>query len=153
MTTIKVTIEGIEAAKVALNNLASSIENPGEKLMSRVGDAMLEDVDQRFATRGYGTWPANAPSTIRRKGHGNVLVESGAMRASTKISIQGNEAALTVPHGGRNGSPAVPGYHQRGTGRMPQRQIVDVTPQLMLLLSEALSQWISDVVAAFGKEL
>ena len=151
MTAIKIKIEGLDAVLAAISGLKTSIEHPDERLTDRIGDAMLEDVDQRFASRGYGTWAPLSLRTIKRKGHSNILVDSGVMRASTTVAKNVNEVVLTVPRGGRNGSAAVPGYHQRGTGRMPQRKIVDVTPQLMARLRDALAKWISNLVADFGR--
>jgi len=153
MATVRVTIEGLDGARMALNNLALAIEKPDDKLLTRLGDAMLEDTDIRFMSRGYGSWPPLKPATIKRKGHANVLIDSGAMMASTEISKHGNEVILTVPHGGKNRSTAVPGYHQTGTRTMPQRKVVDVTPQLMVRLGEAMAKWVSDLIAAFGKDM
>ena len=153
MSTVKVTVQGLDAAKAAIDSLFASIQNPGAKLKSRLGDAMLEDVDQRFMTRGYGTWAPLKDETVKRKGHGHVLIDSGVMMASTEVAMRQNEVALTVRYGGKYHSLAVPGYHQQGTRRTPQRKIVEVTPQLTALLMEAIRVWVKDLVLAFGKKM
>jgi phage gpG-like protein len=148
---INVKVTGLESTRRAFNNLAEKINNPDDKLMKRIGDTLLEDTDRRFKTRGYGTWPEDSPETVKRKGHGNVLIKTGAMMSSTKITRQGNTVKLTVPYGGKKRSPDVPEYHQEGTRRMPQRKIVAVTTQLTSALAATLTIWIRDVVAAFQK--
>jgi len=152
MVSIYVRVTGIENMKRAVNSLAEKINNPDDKLMRRIGDAMLEDTDRRFMTRGYGTWPEDSPPTIKRKGHGMVLIDSGAMIASTIVQRIGHTLKLTVPYGGKNHNPDVPGYHQEGTRRMPRRKIVEASQQLTSLLGATLAIWIRDVCGAFGKE-
>ena len=146
-------VKGLEEAKKAVRSLAESIKNPDDKLMRRLGDAMLEDTARRFMTRGYGTWKPNAPSTIKRKGHSNVLIHTGAMMASTQTVVQGNKVTLTVPYGGKNKSADVPPKHQHGAPHIPQRKIVAVTPQLLERLNIAAKDWVKDLVLAFGKKM
>jgi phage gpG-like protein len=146
-------LTGIPETRAALDSLAARIVNPDDKFMRRLGDALLEDTDRRFETRGYGTWPEDAPETVKRKGHGQVLVDSGDMRQSTVIKRVGNTVKIIVQHGGKNRNPDVPGYHQNKTRRMPQRRIVQKTPQLMSLLTATILLWVSDLVKAFKKKM
>lgn len=148
---INVHVTGIESMKRSVNSLAEKIKNPDDKFARRIGDVLLEDTDRRFMTRGYGTWPEDSPETIKRKGHGNVLIDSGAMMSSTKVQRIGNNIKLTVPFGGKNHSADVPGFHQEGTRHMPRRKVVEATPQLSARLGTALATWIRDICSAFGK--
>jgi phage gpG-like protein len=150
---INVKLSGIPETRASLDSLAARIINPDDKFMRRLGDALLEDTDRRFETRGYGTWPEDAPETVKRKGHAQVLVDSGDMRASTITKRVGNTVKIIVQHGGKNRSPDVPGYHQGGTRRMPQRRIVQKTPQLLSLLTAEMLLWISDMAKAVKKKM
>ena len=142
-------MEGYEEAHRAFETLAQAIVNPGAKLMRRLGDAVVEDIDRRFNTRGYGTWPELKPATAKRKGNDFVLVETGAMRSSTIISSMGpTEVTVSVPYGGAKHDAKVPGYHQEGTSRMPERAITKETPQLDDALEKAATLWLEDMIKA-----
>jgi len=149
---ISITATGVKEVRAKLASLAAAIENPGEKVMKRLAGVCLEDIDQRFATRGYGTWQPLSPRTIKRKGHENVLVDTGAMQSSPRIAtLTGNSFSVEVPYGGRRHNPDIPGYHQRGTSRMPQRKIVEVTPRLTAALILETESWLSSMTEA-GKQ-
>jgi phage gpG-like protein len=148
MIKVKITVKNLENVRRAFNNLGDKIENPDTKLMQRLGDTVIEDIDQRFATRGYGTWKPLAPSTIQRKGHDNILIDTGTMMTSSRITeLKDGVVKVTVPYGGKKDSPAVPGYHQNGTDRIPQRKIVEVTEKLTRALNKT-SNWVHEIVEA-----
>ena len=147
---IKITSTGFESAHKVLDNFASKLENPDEKLMKRLGGVVLEDIDRRFMTRGRNTWAPLSPRTISRKGHDSVLIDTGAMFASAQItSLNKGRVSVGVLHGGARHNPEVPGYHQNGTSRIPQRKIIDDTPILHLALIVEIKTWVSDMLAAF----
>ena len=147
---ITITVDGLPDVQRAVDNLASKIANPDDKLMTRVGLAVIEDTERRFMTAGYGTWPPLSAATVKRKKGSFILIDTGAMFASLRITKQGPQMVdVTVPYGGRKHNPKVPMYHQTGTKRIPQRKIMDKTPQLLKLVDEAVSQWIDDMLKAF----
>ena len=152
MPTIKIEIDGMQKFRKALNSLGDQIQNPPEKLMRRLGETSIEDIDQRFMTAGYGTWPPLAPSTIAKKGHGFILIDSGAMFQSSRISgMERNAVEVDVPYGGPEHNPDVPSIHQHGKGHIPQRKIIEVTPKLTQALTDTLTRWLMEMVMAFGK--
>ena len=153
MPQVVIKYDGMEQAKAAVNSLADQIKNPDQQLMRRIGDATLEDLDQRFMTRGYGTWAPLSAATIARKGNDMVLIDTGAMYASSKVEIAGPAVRVTVPYGGVNHNTSVPAYHQQGTRRMPQRKIVEFTPQLRLNLIDAMVTWLVDMLKAKSKAM
>jgi hypothetical protein len=158
MTSFNLKVSGVGFNQVhkALNNLAERIENPDEKFTRRIGDTVIEDIDRRFMTRGYGTWPPLKPSTIRRKkGNSMVLIDTGTMYASTRYSIIGpGSVRVSVPYGGRRMNPSVPAFHQEGTSRIPQRKIIDnSSQQLKASLVETTTLWILDMIKAFAKDM
>ena len=103
----------------------------------------MEDVDARFDSGGYGTWVPLSPVTIARKGgRTEILIDTGNMRRSVGIGeVTPNRVTIVVPHGGRDNSPDVPGRHQLGTDKIPQRKIVEVTEQLMGRLNPIVNEW------------
>ena len=150
MIGIRIKVKNLDNVLRSVNNLAEKIVNPDEKLLRRLGDVGVEDIDQRFMTRGYGTWPELSPETIKRKGHDNILIDSGAMFASVRItSLQPHHVEIAVPYGGKKHNEMVPVYHQQGTRKMPQRKIIDVTSKLTSAIGTAAQLWISDMIKAF----
>ncbi len=51
-------------------------------LLKRLGIACENVVQAAFASRGFGTWPANKPSTVRRKGSDAPLIDTAQLRRS-----------------------------------------------------------------------
>jgi len=152
MPTFDYDMSGMAGARKAIHNLAEQIENPPAKMIHRLGEASLEDVDKRFMTRGYNTWPADSEETIKKKGQAMVLIDTGAMYNSARISgWTRNSITVDVPYGGKNHDPDVPRYHQSGTKHMPQRKIIEVTRKLNLALTDVLKKWVEDMIMAFGK--
>ncbi len=154
VTVIKMTATGFDGVRKVLNNLSSKIQDPGEKLMQRLGAVVLDDIDMRFVTRGYGTWPPLNPQTIKRKGHDFVLIDSGTMFNSAKIKqLTRGMVSVGVLKGGKHHDADVPKYHQAGTSRMPKRKIIDVTPQLKQALLRETEVFYSDMVKGFAHEV
>ncbi len=148
---IEIKVKGLIECQKALNNLGDRIENPDINLMRRLADTTVDDIDTRFMTRGYGTWAPLAESTIQhKKGNQMVLIDTGAMMGSVTIkSIQPGSLVVTVPYGGGKHNPDVPTYHQKGTKKMPQRRIIEVTSKLKNALTSTVMIWISDMIKAF----
>src|SRR4051812_28252858 len=87
---------------------------------------MGEIEEQQFDSRGEGAWPALSESTLSQKSEGgwpaDPLVRSGDLKASL---TDPGRAAQTSPTEMSYGTD-VPyaGYHQDGTSKMPQRQVI-----------------------------
>lgn len=93
---------------------------------------------------GGRAWPKLAPSTIRRKGHATILVDSGRLRAS----LQGRTADSireVVDEGlGRAGlsfgtDVEYAKFHQEGTARIPQREHVGAGEELIQQFENAIA--------------
>jgi phage gpG-like protein len=98
---------------------------------------------------GGEAWPSLAPATVRRKGHGAVLIDGGDLIASLTASsgdsireLRGEGNATTLLFGTTVGHSA---YHDRGTGRMPARPHVGIDEPTVDQLAEAVAD---GVVAA-----
>jgi hypothetical protein len=79
---ISLTVEVTNLAR--LEYIQAFLEAPMRRAGARITQALHDHALQRFRTRGNGTWPALAPSTIaekRRRGFPlDPLVRTGAMR-------------------------------------------------------------------------
>ncbi len=51
-------------------------------LLKRLGIACENVVQAAFASRGFGTWAPNKPSTIKRKGSDSPLIDTAQLRRS-----------------------------------------------------------------------
>lgn len=138
--------QGMRRVLEQLERLGEQLEaGPGVPTMLDLGRAGVADVQERFATGGYGTWAPLSPATVRRKGGSTViLIETGTMFRSVGIGeVTERRVTVTVPRGGRDNSPEVPGRHQRGvpSRNLPQRKIVEVTARLLDRLRPIVKGW------------
>ena len=140
---VDIQAKGLDAAMGRLEALKKQLDTgPGMQTMLEFGREGMRDVDERFATRGYGKWAPLSPITIARKGHNQILIDTSNMRRAVGISeVTDTRVVITVPHGGRSNDKAVPGYHQYGTDKIPQRKIVEVTDRLMDRLRPLWKKW------------
>lgn len=88
--------------------------------------------------RGGQKWKNLAFSTILRKGSSAILIDSGRLRNTIKTTVRGNTIQITA-------DTPYARYHQRGTLRMPQRKVLELTKQ-----DEA---WAAAKVADFANRL
>lgn len=128
------------------NNLAQLIErigSPGENVMRELGRQTLIDIEARFATQGYGEWAPLAAETVRRKeNRSTILVDTGIMRRSTRISKVTNDSLeVEVPGAGEGLDPEIPIKHQEGIG-VPKREIIKTTDRLLARYEPVLERWV-----------
>lgn len=83
-------------------------------------------------------WPQLAPSTIVRKGHDGILLETGALRSSLTAPGQG---IRQVGSAGLLFGSDVPysAFHQFGTGLIPPREHAGINNETTQLLIEAIA--------------
>lgn len=58
-----------------------------EEFAKKVGIVAEEVVQDAFATRGFGEWAPNAPSTIAQKGSDSPLIDTGELRRSISSEV------------------------------------------------------------------
>lgn len=113
------------------------------------GDRMQKYLSTRFKvySKGGGDWPPLASSTVKRKGHRTILVDSGLLRsavntrgAGSLFKIDKKPGGISIDIGGNKKYPQgrnrrgqfkkvvsvsdVARYHQEGGAKLPQRKIV-----------------------------
>lgn len=94
-----------------INAMKDRAQNAGP-IMQDVAAMLAKQADAQFDKGGPG-WQPLAPSTIARKGHATILIDSGDMRKSVKWTSGSDYALLTID------SPA--GFHLEGGPRLPVR--------------------------------
>ncbi|MEH2135435.1 phage virion morphogenesis protein [Nostoc sp.] len=105
-----------------LGRLGGKLSNPTE-FLENTGGYLLKRAEQSFRTETdpYGKkWVSLSPATIAQKerlGYPlKILTRTGSMRSSPRAIVQGKAVKIVV---------AFPSeFHQRGTRKMPQRQIL-----------------------------
>lgn len=84
-------------------------------------------------------WQKLAPSTVKRKGHAKILIETGALMASFFFKTIRATVGVAVIDLGTNVKYAK--FHQIGAGHLPVRKVVEVTIQDRKLLAETVEIW------------
>lgn len=79
------------------NDILAETKKGAEKLLAsgdmvailkRLGFACENAIQRAFASRGFGFWKENAPSTIRRKGSSAPLIDSEQLRKSIASKVE-----------------------------------------------------------------
>ena len=107
----------------------------------------LEEQHEAMYSGGHDSngdaWPPLAPSTVKRKGHATILVDSGRMKASL-VGQSGDSIRDVVSEGGSAG--AVFGtdveyahFHVDGTARMPARPPVGISEETIGAVTNAIA--------------
>ena len=145
MIEVKVNVVGLDKLLVKTGQFHELLQRgPGVSVMTKLGTAAVEDVEDRFRSRGYGTWQPLSPATVARKGHDTIMVDTRTMVNSVGINVLTNDrVTVTVPYGGADKRTDIPIRHQLGQGNVPQRKIVEVTPQLLGRLTPVIKEWVS----------
>lgn len=94
-------------------------------MLGYMGRRIVERIDEGFdrGTDALGRpWQPLAPETIRRKGHAQILVDSGDMRRSIDYQVDRGEGKLEVT----SDSPLLP-YHEFGVPEegLPRRPVME----------------------------
>jgi len=119
-------------------------------LWERFKPIMGEIEAEQFASSGRGAWPPLAESTVARKGHGEILVDTGALKASL---LDPNEAMHIAGMSAWYGTEVeYAHWHQTGgtiAGRPPQRQVIpDPLPvDVRRRLETVQVAWINEIAA------
>lgn len=135
MPSVYVVEDQAELDKV-FNDLAAEFNRmPLRDLLEGEVAEVEEETRERFAQQVASTgaaWAPLAPSTIAKKGHSRILVETG--RLGVSLTQPGHPDAITeiVDEPGQGGfsrgtGVEYAGFHQAGTKRMPARPPVGVT--------------------------
>jgi|GEM_PF-7035008 len=102
--------------------LILALDEAQEEYLEHMGKAILEQIDMGFdkgADPLGRPWEPLDPETVARKGHDDILIESGDLRDSFVYHVDKGENAVAI---GSN-SPLIE-FHEYGTEDIPQRPIL-----------------------------
>lgn len=117
-------------------------------LWDRFKPVMSAIEQEQWDSAGHGEWVPLADSTVRQKGHSEILVDTGDLRASL---VDPNRAADTGPrHMSWGTDIEYAHWHQDGggtAGRPPKRPILDLRAEDRRKLETEQVAWLNDVAA------
>lgn len=156
---IYIGVSGQEGFDLKIRQLATwgqsitSLEEP----LTEIGHDFQADFMQNMASEGglYGGWAPLAASTIEdrlRKGYGAGPILVRTMRLANSLAGQSADSIFAVtPTTLRVGTndPKAP-YHQRGTRKMPKRQIVGVTWFRRQMIVRRIGDWVREQARLAG---
>ncbi len=114
------------AAELMLTDLIDRVDAP-DVLLRFLGEEIADYEAEVFATQGHGSWAALDPDTVKSKGSGRVLVDTGDLLDSlTRPGASGTRIAgdsVTISTSEVSGL-----FAQRGARGMPQRNPAPAPP-------------------------
>lgn len=122
-----------------LRQRIASIAETHAKLADPVAHELSIEIPREFATASdpYGnSWPALSATTVRRKGHAQILYEHGPMLLDTRAISDGHTIRFEGPEYGL--------FHQRAHGNRPARPVIPNGPELP-------AGWQTVISSEFGK--
>ena len=123
-------IDGDRQLERTLLRMADRVDDMSDAF-EQVGDHLATAEQRQFASQGgyaSGGWKELAESTVARKGHDRILVDSGDLRASLEARSAGGDAIRVYEPSFLIFGSAVEyaRFHQLGQG-VPQRRPVELT--------------------------
>jgi hypothetical protein len=116
---IGVDVDTRPAARL-LSAVRGRVERP-RPVLDALADELVEREARAFATNGFGRWGALAPATVRAKGHGRVLVDTGGLlrqlTSRTAVRVTGSSVEVSTNHAGAY-------FNRVGARGMPKRDAV-----------------------------
>lgn len=125
-------------------------------LWERFEPVMSEIERRQFDTQGDGAWPALSDSTLRQKAARGWPADTLVRTGDLKASLTDPGRAFTKGAMSAEWSTPVPyaGYHQDGTTKMPQRQVIPdpIRAEDRRKFEREMVRWIDEVSArTFGR--
>lgn len=145
---VHVTDDG--TAKIVADRLVESGElaNEIEPVLNRIALDMMEKTNTQFTSEGRrigGSWKHLAPSTVLRKGHSQILVETGDLIDSLTIPDHEMQILNFEGNGFEYGTDRPWAFvHQFGStaAKVPRRQFLLFRPDEEATWSRWLAAWI-----------
>lgn len=138
-------INGIAEVEHDLLGFAARSMVP-EPALRLVASAIRSIEQELFASEGKGNWPPLAASTVAKKGHNRILVETEALKDS--LTEQGDGAHFEIFQ--RNeliygSSDPKAALHKAGTSKMPKRDPLIVDASDVKAFSKAIQAYLMGV--------
>jgi phage gpG-like protein len=145
---IQVEIRGEERLVRLMAGLNSFATDRRAGLLKEIGELMRKQHAKRILSEKRSAdgaaWAPLKPSTVKKKGNDNILVESGRMAWAWNIAIGADQVSL------RNTATSTRGkavlylpFHQFGTSKMIARPPLGISDQNMVEIAAVINRWIS----------
>jgi len=152
MTTVEVSITGIEDVLAHIDYMRKGLEKPGDELIKALQEEAVDETERRWLANGDGEWAPLKSETTRRKlrkgGTTVALIDTGTMFGSLRADQTApTEIRLSVPYGGEKRDPNVPRYQQYGTRHIPARPMLKKTARLKGRIIKVMLEYIYKLIA------
>jgi phage virion morphogenesis protein len=122
---ITIRVDGMDQVLSFVEKLSSLQLDP---MLTLIGNTVRNQTVRRIQYEKTdplgGGWAPLAPSTVKGKGNGNILVDTGTLSGSIGFQVSGNSVSV--------GTNVFYGkYHQGGTSKMPMRRFLGLSPTNM----------------------
>jgi phage gpG-like protein len=89
-------------------------------------------------------WAGLKPSTVKRKGNGNILVETGVIARSWQLFVGADNVRMRNTARSRKGRAVLylP-FHQFGTKYMVQREVMGFSQQNLAEIQKVVNSWVA----------
>jgi len=140
----------IDKSKVegSFKKLLSDIKTRANEPLKESAQVLVDESIRNFGTQGFTfgeAWKPLKPSTVKHRarmglGARPILIVSGRLKKGVKIKSVSNTKAEVG-----NDVPYYP-YHQLGTNRMPQRQILKETDKAKKAILLIFNNWVNRLI-------
>lgn len=103
-----------------LSRVRGRVERP-RPLLDGIATGFMERERQLFATSGFGRWAPLAAATVRAKGNGRIMIDTGGLlrlvASQSSIRVTSSTVEVTVNHRGAY-------YNRIGARGTPRRDVM-----------------------------
>lgn len=143
----KTVVDGVEGLQGLFDEIVEQIRQMDYEPVMVAGTEIIADLEKQFFDAGVdpngNRWAPNAESTIKKKGHGIVLFETGALEKSLVDTSDEHNIHETSHRGLLFGTDIEYSlFNQEGTERIPARPHVGVTEDFCNVFADEIGDFI-----------
>ncbi len=155
---LSIEVVGESRLLAALSGLENQVRDQRRGLNAAIDEALIPDLAVQFDTEGRGRWPALSQSYLERKrkvyGDKPILQASGALQKSLTQAGATQQVRDVRADGAEYGTDLqYASIHQTGGRGIKQREIFDITPQLVDRIQDVLREENADGCEGLGFEV
>jgi phage gpG-like protein len=117
-------------------------------LLRQLGELIRQQHTRRVLSEktspSGAAWAGLKPSTVRRKGNSNILVETGVMARAWQLFVGADNVRMRNTARSRKGRAVLylP-FHQFGTKYMVQREVMGFSQQNLAEIQKVVNSWVA----------
>ena len=127
---LQVEITGFRSLERQLRDVEAEAKDLSNFIKETAVPLVRKEVKRLFDSGGYFQWPALAPSTVARKGHSRILIDTRRLIRSVTLESSADKVIEITDNSlvfGTNVPYAR--YHEEGTSRLPKRPVFELLGQ------------------------